>query len=67
MRRPALEPGLVRRATVTLKKIIVWLVVTMAVPYVIQFPDSAAPVVRGAGNGLADAGSSLVSFLGSLI
>ena len=48
------------------KKILVWLILGLAVLYVVQSPDHAAQVVRGAAAGLADAASSLASFVGSL-
>jgi hypothetical protein len=51
---------------VNVRRVVVWLAVALAVLYVIEFPDQAAEVVRGAGGGLALAATSLVSFVGSL-
>jgi hypothetical protein len=53
--------------TVTLKKVLTWLVVAFVVFYVIQAPESSAEIVRSAGQALGDAASSLASFVGSLI
>jgi hypothetical protein len=51
---------------VNLKKLVLWLLVAVAVLYVIQAPAQAAGIVRDVGNGLAVAGTSMVSFVGSL-
>ena len=48
------------------KKVLLWLVVAFAVFYVIQSPESAADIVRSAGQGLGNAASSLAAFVGSL-
>ena len=50
-----------------LKRIVVWLVVSLMVLYVIESPGHAAEVVRGVGSGLAVVATSLVSFVGSVI
>ena len=52
---------------VNLKRIVWWLALALAVLYVVQFPQSAAEVVRDTGHGVAVAGSALVSFVGSLV
>jgi hypothetical protein len=54
-------------ATVNLRRVIVWLTFALVALYVIQFPDHAADLVRGAGGGLVHVGSSLVEFVGSLV
>jgi hypothetical protein len=51
---------------VNLKKLVLWLLVAVAVLYMIQAPAHAAGLVRGVGSGLAAAGESMVSFVGSL-
>jgi hypothetical protein len=48
------------------RRIVVWLVVLLAVLYVIESPEHAAEVVRQAGGGLAVVATSLVSFVGSV-
>jgi large-conductance mechanosensitive channel len=53
--------------TVTLKKVITWLVVAFVVFYVIRAPDQSARIVRDAGHALGDAASSLAAFVGSLV
>jgi hypothetical protein len=53
--------------TVSLKKVIAWLVVAFVVFYVIQNPESSAEMVRSAGNALGNAASSLADFVGSLV
>lgn len=50
-----------------LRRVIVWLTFALVALYVIQFPDHAADLVRGAGGGLVHVGSSLVEFVGSLV
>lgn len=50
-----------------LKRLVLWLVVGLMVLYVIKFPQHAADLARTAGGGLAAVGSSLVSFVGSLV
>jgi ABC-type uncharacterized transport system permease subunit len=52
--------------TVTLKKVLTWLVVAFVLFYVIQFPESSAQFVRSAGEALGNAASSLAAFVGSL-
>lgn len=52
--------------TVTLKKVITWLVVAFVVFYVIRDPDRSAQVVKSAGHALGAAASSLAAFVGSL-
>ena len=51
---------------VNLKGIIAWLVLALVVLYVIDSPGDAAQFVRSAGDGLGNAASALVSFVGSL-
>jgi hypothetical protein len=51
---------------VNVRKIVAWLIFVLVVLYVIQSPDDAAQLARGAGYGLADVASALASFLGSL-
>ena len=53
--------------TVSLKKVLTWLVVAFVVFYVIKSPDQSAQFVRNAGRALGDAASSLASFVGSLV
>jgi hypothetical protein len=53
--------------TVSLKKVITWLVVAFLVFYVIKFPESSANFVRSAGHALGNAASSLADFVGSLV
>ena len=50
-----------------LKKVITWLVVAFVVFYVIQAPEKSAEFVKGAGETLGDAASSLADFVGTLI
>jgi hypothetical protein len=51
---------------VNVKRALFWLTVALVVLYVIRSPEHAAYVVRNAGGGLAVAGSSFVSFVGSV-
>jgi large-conductance mechanosensitive channel len=53
--------------TVSLKKVVTWLVVAFIVFYVIQAPEQSAELVRSAGQALGDAASSLSRFVGSLV
>jgi large-conductance mechanosensitive channel len=53
--------------TVTLKKVITWLIVAFVVFYVIRDPDRSAEVVKSAGHALGNAASSLAAFVGSLL
>jgi large-conductance mechanosensitive channel len=52
--------------TVTLKKVITWLIVAFVVFYVIKAPDQSAQLVRSAGHALGNAASSVATFLSSL-
>ncbi|GAB3199605.1 hypothetical protein GCM10027261_29790 [Geodermatophilus arenarius] len=52
---------------VNLKKVLVWLAVAFVVFYVIQRPEASADVVRGAGEALGSAASSIAAFVGSLV
>jgi hypothetical protein len=52
--------------TVTLKKVLTWLVIAFVVWYVIQDPEGSAELVRSAGTALGDAATSLSEFVGSL-
>ena len=52
--------------TLSLRKIVTWLLVGLVVLYLINFPEQAAGLVRTAGSGLVTAGSALVSFVTSL-
>jgi hypothetical protein len=51
---------------VSVRKVLLWAVVAVAVLYVVQAPASAAGLVREVSSGLAVAGASMVSFVGSL-
>jgi hypothetical protein len=53
--------------TVSLKKVLTWLVVAFVVFYVIKSPDHSAQLVRNAGHALGAAASSLAAFVGSLV
>jgi hypothetical protein len=53
--------------TVTLKKVVAWLVVAFVIFYVIQAPEQSAQIVKNAGQALGDAASSLSAFIGSLV
>jgi hypothetical protein len=53
--------------TVSLKKVIAWLVVAFVVFYVIKSPEGSADLVRSAGKALGSAASSLADFVGSLV
>jgi large-conductance mechanosensitive channel len=53
--------------TVSLKKVLAWLVVAFVIFYVIKAPDRSAQLVRDAGHALGDAASSLATFVGSLV
>ncbi len=50
-----------------LKKVITWLVVAFIVFYIVQAPESAAQVVKNAGQALGNAASSFADFVGSLV
>ena len=50
-----------------LKKLITWLVVAFVVFYVIRAPEKSAEFVKGAGETLGEAASSLADFVESLI
>lgn len=67
--RPPSSPAFAPEATVSLslRKMITWLVVALIVLYVIQFPTSAAKVVRTAADGLVVAGEAIASFFSSLL
>jgi hypothetical protein len=52
---------------VSLKKVISWLVVAFLVFYVIKYPQNSADFVKGAGQALGSAASSLADFVGSLV
>ena len=51
----------------SLKKVISWVVVAFVVFYVIKNPENSADLVRGAGEALGSAASSLADFVGSLV
>jgi hypothetical protein len=51
---------------VNVKRLVFWLTVALIVFYVVRAPEDAAHLLRGAGGGLSVAGSSLVSFVGTL-
>ena len=53
--------------TLSVKKVIAWLVIAFVVFYVIKEPDDSAQLVRNAGHALGDAASSLATFVGSLV
>jgi hypothetical protein len=53
--------------TVTLKKVVTWLVVAFIVFYVIQAPEQSAQMVKNVGQALGDAAHSLADFVGSLV
>ena len=50
-----------------LRRVIVWITFALAVLYVIQFPENAGQMIRGAGSGLVHVGASLVAFVGSMV
>ena len=52
--------------TVSVKKVITWLVVAFVVFYVIQAPEASAQLVRNVGHALGSAASSLSAFVSSL-
>jgi hypothetical protein len=52
--------------TVSLRKVLTWLVVGLVVLYLVNFPEQAAGLVSTAARGLVAAGSALVSFVTSL-
>ncbi len=54
------------RRTVSLRRILTWLVVALVLVYVVKSPDHAAAFLRSAGTSLGHAVSSLASFVGSL-
>lgn len=49
-----------------LKKALIYLVVAFAVYSLVSTPDTAAEAVRGAGEGLSAAGSSVIQFFDAL-
>ena len=49
-----------------LKRFLVWLAVAFVVFYIIQQPESSAEMVKGAGQALGDAASSVAAFISSL-
>jgi hypothetical protein len=53
--------------TVSVKKVLTWLVLAFVIFYVIKSPDQSAQLVRNAGHALGDAASSLAAFIGSLV
>jgi len=53
--------------TVSVKKVLTWLIVAFVVFYVIKSPDHSAQLVRNAGHALGAAASSLAAFVGSLV
>lgn len=52
--------------TVSLRKVLTWLVVGLVVLYLVNFPEQAAGLVSTAAGGLVAGGSALVSFVTSL-
>jgi hypothetical protein len=63
---PAARTGRWREVTLSVKKVIAWLVIAFVVFYVIKEPDASAQLVRNAGRALGDAASSLATFVSSL-
>jgi hypothetical protein len=53
--------------TVSLKKVVTWLVVAFVIWFVIQAPEQSAQMVKNAGQALGNAASSLAQFVGSLV
>ena len=51
----------------SVRKIASWLALAMVVLFLINSPEAAAQIVRSGGNALVAAGSSLVSFVASLV
>ena len=49
-----------------LKKALIYLVVAFAAYSLVATPDTAAEAVRGAGEGLSSAGTSVIQFLRAL-
>jgi large-conductance mechanosensitive channel len=65
-----LGPGFDRRTTevtMSLKKVIGWLVIAFVIFYVIQAPEASANLVRSAGQALGNAAESVATFIGSLV
>jgi large-conductance mechanosensitive channel len=56
-----------QEGAVNLKKVLTWLIVAFVIFYVIQAPESAAQVVKNAGQALGNAASSFADFVGSLV
>jgi large-conductance mechanosensitive channel len=52
--------------SLTVKKVVAWLVIAFVVFYVIKQPDNSARLVRDAGHALGEAASSLATFIGSI-
>jgi large-conductance mechanosensitive channel len=52
--------------TVSVKKIIAWVLVAFVVFYVIKFPNQSAEFVRSVGDALSTAASQLATFIGNL-
>jgi hypothetical protein len=48
------------------KKVITWLLVAFAIFYLVQSPERSAELVKGAGQVLGSAASSLAAFVGGL-
>jgi len=66
--RPGLRPCTSSlEGAVNLKKVITWLIVAFIVFYIVQAPESAAQVVKNAGQALGNAASSFADFVGSLV
>jgi hypothetical protein len=53
--------------TVSVKKVLTWLVLVFVIFSVIKSPDQSAQAVRKAGHAVGDAASSLAAFVGSLV
>ena len=51
---------------VTVKKVLTWLALAFVIFYIISAPESSANIVRGAGQAIGDAATSLASFFESL-
>jgi hypothetical protein len=52
--------------TLTLRKVLFWTVLGLAVLYLLHSPQQAAALAHAAGSRLVDAGAAIVTFVSSL-
>ena len=52
--------------TLSVRKVVTWLLLGLAVLYFVHSPEQAAGLVRTGAGALVDLGSAMVSFAGSL-